>query len=338
MKKTKKILSLAVAMILLILTGCGGGSSTSGTESKESGGKTYDFKLTHVTQQSHAWHLFAEKFGEELNTRSDGRMNLEIYPAAQLGPEKDMVQQLETGSLEFAVLTGPYLATRVPAFDAWNMPFLFPTLEDSLNATDSEPAQKMLGQLSDQGLKGLGYMLSGNHHLLLKGDPIKSASDLKGKNIRITGGPAVIEFWKGTGASPVAMGLNEVYSALQTGVVDGVSVDPSGLATEKFQEVSDSYVLTNQMAFGGVIVASSAVYDKLSPEDQEIVNESVKAAEAWGKEELLRQDKENLELLRKELNVVELEDRASFDELKQEIYKDFSGDPLIKEFIELNAK
>ena len=122
------------------------------------------------------------------------------------------------------------------------------------------------------------------------------------------------------------------------GVVDGVSVDPSGLATEKFQEVSDSYVLTNQMAFAGAVVASAAVYDKLSPEDQKIVDESVKAAEAWGKEELLRQDKENLEALKKELKVTKLEDTSSFDELKQAIYNDFSSDPLIKEFIELNSK
>ncbi|WP_428908485.1 TRAP transporter substrate-binding protein [Niallia sp. Krafla_26] len=335
MKKTRKILSLVVVMFLIILAGCGGGSSTT---SNESGGQTYNFKLTHITQESHAWHLFAEKFGEELNQRSDGRMNLEIFPAAQLGPEKDMVQQLETGSLEFAILTGQYLATRVPAFDAWNMPFLFETLEDSLKATETEPAQKMLDEISNQGIKGLGYMFAGNHHLLLKGEPIKSMEDLKGKKVRIAGGKAVIDFWTKTGASPVAMGLNEVYQALQTGVVEGVSVDPSGLYTEKFQEVSDSYVLTNQMAFPGAVVMSSTVYEQLSPEDQQIVEEAVAAAEEWGKKELLRLDKENLELLRNELEVVELEDRGSFDKLRNEIYEEYSSDPLIKEFIEENKK
>lgn len=339
MKNTKKWMSIAVVLLLLLLSACGGGSSS--TSSEEEGGdkgKKYNFKLTHITQQSHAWHLFAEKFGEELNARSDGRMNLEIYPAAQLGPEKDMVQQLETGSLDFAIITGQYLATRVPAFDAWNMPFLFENLEDAVNAIDSEPAQKMLEELNDQGLKGFGYMLAGNHNLLLKGDPIKSVDDLKGKKIRITGGQAVLEFWTNTGASPVAMGLNEVYSALQTGVVDGVAVDAIAAYSEKFQEVSDSYVLTNQMAFPGTVVASKAVYDQLPAEDQKIVEEAFKAAEAWGKEEIVKLNEESLKNLGKEIKVEEIADRASFDKLKQEIYDKYSSDALIKEFIEANSK
>ena len=319
----------------MILIGCESGRATALTKTD---GQTYNFKLTHITQESHAWHLFAKKFGEELNQRSNGRMNLEIFPAAELGAEKDVVRKLEAGSLEFAILTGQYLATRVPAFDAWNMPFLFETLEESLNAIDSEPAQKMLDDISIQGIKGLGYMFAGNQHLLLKGDPIKSMEDLKGKRVRIVGGEAVIELWTKAGASPVVMGLNEVYQALQTGVVEGVSVDPSGFYTENFQEVSDSYVLTNQMAFPGAVVMSSAVYDELPAKDQKIVQEAVTAAEKWGKEELLRLDKENLKRLKKELEVVELEDRESFDKLKNEIYEAYSVDPLIKEFIEVNSK
>src|SRR5699024_8436054 len=95
---------------------------------------------------------------EELHTRSDGRMNLELFPAAQLGPEADMVQQMQNGSLDFALLTVPYLSTRIEAFDAWNMPFLFEDLEAGIKASDTEPAQEMLGLLDEQRLKGIGYL------------------------------------------------------------------------------------------------------------------------------------------------------------------------------------
>jgi tripartite ATP-independent transporter DctP family solute receptor len=346
----KKCSVLIIAFSLLLLSACGGGGAgtstgnstgnSGGTENQktEDPGKTYNFKMTHITQTSHVWHMFAEKLAEELNTRSNGRMKMEIYPSGQLGPEKDMVQQLETGSIDFALITVPYLSSRVPELTAWNMPFMFPTLEDSVVAIQSEPAQKMLGLLESQGILGKGYMFAGNHQLLMKDTPVKSAADIKGKKIRVTGGPAVLDFFTAAGASPVAMGLTEVYSALQTGVMDGVSVDASGLITEKFYEIADYFVLTNHMAFPGIIVASKVVYDGMPAEDQKIVDEAIKGASEWGLQELLRLDKENTEKLKEHLTVMELEDRESFYQARDEIYAKYMDNELIKEFIEANMK
>lgn len=349
MKLLKNMCVFALAVSLLLLSACGGGqpAASSGSapsntsqpaEAKADSGKTYNFKMTHITQPTHVWHMFAEKLAEELDTRSNGRMKMEIFPAGQLGPEKDMVQQLETGTIQFALITAPYLSSRVPAISAWNMPFLFPTLEAAVAAADSEPAKKILKPLQDQGMIPMGYMFSGNHHLLMKEDEVTSAEGVKGKKLRVTGGPALLEFWAEAGASPVAMGLPEVYGALQTGVVDGISIDAIALLSEKFYEVADEFILTNQMAFPGIFVASKTVYEQMPAEDQKIVDEAVKAAAAWGNQELLRLDEESKEKLKEHLTITDMVDKDSFNQARDKIYQKYSEDPMIKEFIEINSK
>ena len=306
MSKLKTFFIISIIMTLF-LSGCSEEKSAKeGTSGNE---ESYNFKMTFVTQNTHIWNSFAEKFAEELSDKSDGRMKMEIYPAAQLGPEPDMVQQLENGSIDFAVLTVPYLSSRFPSLDAWNMPFLFEDIETTMAAQDSESAQEMFGLLDGQGLKGIGYMFAGNHHLLMKNDAIKNVEDVKGLKIRFTGGPSVLDYWKGLGASPIAMGLPEVYSALQTGVIDGVSVDTNALLSEKFYEIADNFVLTSHMAFGGMIVGSKMNFEKMSEKDQKIIDEAAKVAAEWGRNELIRIDTENLTELEKHITVVELESR-----------------------------
>src|SRR5699024_6364253 len=97
------------------------------------------------------------------------------------GEESDMVEQLENGSIDFAVLTVPYLSTRFPELDAWNMPFLFDDLEDVIEAQETDSAQEMLGLLENQGLLGMDYFFAANHNLGVKGDSIRNIDDVKGK-------------------------------------------------------------------------------------------------------------------------------------------------------------
>jgi len=351
MKKIRQVFSIVMIISLFVLAACGnsGGNSsssssqtsttpsTSGVE-KGTSGESYTFKLTHITQISHVWHKTAEKFGEELERLSNGRMKLEIFPASQLGQEQDMVSQMVNGTIDFGFITNAYMSSRDEALNAWFMPFLFENLEAVKKARDSESAKTMLQQMDQQGLVGLDFMFTSNHHLLMKSGAIKSAEDLKGKKIRIIGSPAIKDFWSSVGAVPTPMPLPEVYTSLQTGVIEGVTIDTDAMITEKFQEIAKDLTLTNQIAFPAVVVASKTNFEKLSPEDQNIVKEAMKIAIDWGIEEAIKRETSNIEKLKEMgVSVYELESKDSFKKSKDEVYNKYSQNPLIKQFIEENS-
>jgi tripartite ATP-independent transporter DctP family solute receptor len=317
----------------LVLSACGSnGANTGDTGNSE----TLTFKATHVVQESHIWHKTAEKFGEELEALSDGRMKLEIYPASQLGQEKDMAQQLETGSLDFGFMTNAYMSTRQDSLNAWFMPFAFKDLTEANKLRESEAAQEMLKELEGQGLIGLDFIFAGNRHMLMKDSHISSPDDLKGKKVRIIGSPAMQDFWEQTGAGPTAMPLSEVYTSLQTGVIDGIDIDLDALVTEKYYENASKLTLTNHMTFPSVIVMSQQSYSKLSNADQQIVKEAIKKATDWGIAEAIKREEENLQTLKDAgVEVQELTDPSAFDEIKTKVEDEYSNkSPVIKSFLE----
>ncbi|OMP66061.1 C4-dicarboxylate ABC transporter substrate-binding protein [Domibacillus epiphyticus] len=333
MKRFKAIAAASVlSTAVLALSACGEDTASNETD----GGETRTFKISHVTQESHVWHQTALKFGEELEALSDGRMNVDIYPASQLGQEKDMVQQLETGSLDFGFLTNGYMSTRQDSLNAWFMPFTFKNLEEAAALRKSAAAKQMLEELSSQGLLGLDFAFAGNRHILLKDGHVQSPDDLKGKKVRIIGSPAIQEFWEKTGAGPTAMPLPEVYTSLQTGVIDGIDIDLDALATEKYYENAENLTLTNHMTFPTVIVMSQQVYDSLSPEDQKIVKEAISKAVDWGVEEAIAREQKNLEELKKiGVKVEELKDPSSFEAITKEVTDKYSSQSeVIKSFLE----
>lgn len=337
----KKKLSLALAPILslsLILAACGGGSQEQGSGEAQ-GGKTYTFKLAHTTQPTHVWHKTAEKFNEELNARSSGRMKVNLYPASQLGPDKDLMQQLETGSLDFATIAGGYVGTRSEAFNAWFMPLLFNNLEAAVAARNSEPAKKILAELDKQGLVGMDYIFAGDRHVLMKNSSVTKAEDLQGKKIRVSASLVVQDFWKAAGAGPTPMPLSEVYTALQTGVIDGVDIDLDALMTEKYYELAKNLTLTNHMVYPGIVMMNKAKFESMPQEDQKIVTEAMKAAVEWGNKEQIALEHKHLEDLKAlGATVTELTNVESFKSISDELYTKYSKNPLIQEFIQANQK
>ena len=333
--KQRKLAFLSIFILLLLtLVACGGGDGS--TESAGTGeGDTRVFKVSHVVQESHIWHLTAEKLNEELQERSDGRLSLEIYPASQLGAEQDMVQQLETGSIDFGFLTNAYMSTREESLNAWFMPFLFSDLEEAAAMRESEEAQQMLDSLESQGLIGLDFAFAGNRHILMTDGFVESPDDLSGKKMRIIGSPAVQMFWEETPAGPTAMPLSEVYTSLQTGVIDGMDIDLDALVTEKYYENSEYLTLTNHATFPTIIVMSKQTFDSLSEEDQEIVKTSLKNAVDWGVEEAIKREETNLQEL-KDLGVQVHEiDGSDFQEITDKVREEFAGrNEIIKSFID----
>lgn len=326
-KKWTRIFVLA--FLVFVLTGCSAISVTQDEGTKE-------FKIAHVTQESHIWHQTAVKFGEELEKLSDGRFTVNLYPSSQLGQEKDYMLLLETGALDAAMLTNGYMSTREESLNAWFLPFTFNTIEEAIEMTKTEESQALLGTLNIQGIKGLGFIFAGNRHMLLSDGEVQSPDDLYGKKMRILGSPIMQMFWGEMGASPTAMPLSEVYTALQTGVIDGMDIDLDALMTEKYYETAENLTITNHMTFPAVFVISEKVYNDLPEEDQAIVDEATKRAIAWANEETVKRETETLQTLReKGINVVDLTDNSSFIEAKNNVIETYvNRNELIRNFVE----
>lgn len=328
----KYMVVLLMGTLILALAACSGGDSdTEGTS-----GDKHKFKIAHIVQESHVWNATAEKFGEELSELSDGRMEVQIYPAGTLGAEADMVQQIETGAIDFGFMTNAYMSTREDSLNSWFMPYLFADLEEAIAMRESDASKQMLDQLSSQGLLGLDFMFAGNRHVLMTDGFAETPTDLKGKKIRIIGSPAMQSYWEKVGAGPTAMPLTEVYTSLQTGVIDGIDIDLDALVTEKYYENAKYLTLTNQMTFPTVIVMSQQSFDGLSEEDQAIVKEAMKKAVDWGTEESIAREQSNLETLKAAgVEVLEEVDTTAFQAVSDEVREQFSEQSdIVKSFIE----
>lgn len=333
----KKLYLYLLIVSVITLTAC---SQTVGqTQNKDS--EVHTFKLTTIVQPTHVWAKTAEKFNEELQSRSNGRMKVEIFPASQLGQEKDMIQQIESGVVDFGFITNAYMSTRAPYFNAWFLPFLFDSTDEVIQMKDSEIAKKMLEKLKEQRIIGMDYLFTGNHHFLMSKGAIDSPRDLQGMKMRTTGAPIINETFEKLGATATTIPVNEVYTALQTGVVEGIHASVDGTITQRFHEVAKDYSLISAFAFPAIVVSSEKTMNNLSPEDRKIVNEAMKAAVEWGIHEAVKVDHEDLSKLKDEgLNIHEVKNKDAFRKAVKDIYDKYSKeDPLIQQFVnEVQAK
>ena len=335
--KKRIVVMLLTVMAMLVVSACGEESSGGTTSEK---GQTYTFKLGHEAQETHVKHLVAKKFKEELEERSDGRMKVNLFPARQLGTEKDMVQQIETGTLDFGIISNGYMSSRSESLNGWFMPFLFDGLESANEARQSDAAKSMLEELDNQGIVGYDVFFAGNRHILMKSGAIENIVDIKGQKIRVPASPVFEEFWKSAGAGPTPMALPEVYTSLQTGVIDGIDVDLDALLSQKYYEIGKDLTLTNHMTFPEVAIGSKQVLEKLSDEDQQIVKDAMEASVNWGAEEGIKLENARIEEVKeKGVNVTELKNTEELQPIIDDMYQTYSGkNDVIKSFIEENQQ
>ncbi|SDI27439.1 tripartite ATP-independent transporter solute receptor, DctP family [Alteribacillus persepolensis] len=345
LQKYWKRFTIAMGMAVL-LTACGNGGETtdSGADPQSGEGESgtaegavqaeHEFKLGLITPPAHMWHQAAEKFKEELETNSDGRMTLDIYPSGQLGNESDMLQQIESGSIDFGFITAAEISSREDVFSAWFTPYLFETIEDAHQAREADIAQEMLGTLEQYGMTGLDYLFAGQRVMLFKDKKVQQPEDMEGLVLRVTPSPPMLEFYNSTGASTEGIPLPEVYSAVQTGVIDGMDMDLDATITNKFFEVVDYGAVTNHMVWPSVAVVNTDTFSSLPEEDQQIIEQSLESAADYAVETRSAQEEEFKQTLTDEgMEIYEL-DKSVFEEQIEsfdEKYKE--KDPMMEEFI-----
>lgn len=323
---------------MFVLAACGNGeteeSAEADTESSDGGeAETYEFRLGHIAPDDHIWNEGAKKLAEELEERSDGRMTMELYPGGQLGNDADMIQQIQSGSLDFGLITNAHLTTESDAFSAWFAPFLFDSYEAALEASNTELGEEILATLDGQGVKAMDYMFSG-HRTMMFSEKIETPEDIAGLTLRVTPSPALEDWYRMLGASPESIPLPDVYQSAQTGVIDGMEMDLDAAVTSNFNEVTGYGAMTNHMVWPSVMVMNEDLYGNMSEEDQKIVVESMAAASEYGTMERAGMEQEYIDTLTERgMELYEMEDGA-FDSYIEEFDEKYRAlDPLIDEFI-----
>ena len=230
-----------------------------------------DFRVGLITPPVHVWNQEVEAMGETLSETSDGRMSVTAFPSGQLGSERTMLQQLQTGALDMAWLTTAGITVRVPDMSALHAPFLVDNIEDAAKVLRSSEAREILDALPKAtGTVGLCYAMTGMRQLLTK-DPVASAQDLDGKRFRITPAPPIQTFFEMFGAAPAPMPLTQVYDALANGQIDAIDMDHESIINFGYHDHAKYKMETNHQIFGMVALISGRVWAQLSDEDKEIV-------------------------------------------------------------------
>lgn len=225
-------------------------------------------KVAHNGTANHPFQVGFEKFKDVLAAETEGAVEVQIFPNAQLGSEEEASQMVKLGLIAAsASSTAGGLSTSVPQAELFNLPFIFRDLDHCYQVLDGPTGQWLANIVEDKfNCVVLGYWFSGIRNVWNAKRPILTPDDLRGIKIRVMSSPILIETFNTLGAQATPMAFGELYSALQMGVVDGAETDHLDLLYEKFHEVTKYVSYTNHMFLVIALIFSKKMFDKL-PQD-----------------------------------------------------------------------
>lgn len=227
-------------------------------------------KLSGIQPLEHP-SSYAEKFfAEQVATLTNGSVKVETYHNTQLGDAVANVQSIRNGTIGFTVVSASNLNQVVPQMDMFSLPFLFKSEAHFWWFLAQPQAEEFVKALEDKGLKKIGYIDSGSRNFFTQ-KAIKSPADLKGQKIRVMASPVMVKTMEAMGATGVPVAWAELYSALQTGVVDGAENNHPSVVAKKFYEVSKYYTLDEHMRIPDLLVVSMKVYNQLNDQQKQAV-------------------------------------------------------------------
>jgi len=234
-------------------------------------------RFSIATNEAHPLYAGAARFKEALEAATGGKMLVQIFPSAQAGDEAASLQLIRSGGLQFASHSSSLAssASNEPVLQGWALPFLYPTSDAAYRAWDSELAHKSFAAYEKHGFKCLERWDNGFRQLSTN-KPINGVEDVRGLKLRTPDGAIYIATWKALGAVPTPMAFTELYTALQTGVVEGTELPVQVLDSSKFYEVQKNFAEVNYMNDPACFSVSLQFYRSLTPELRAAVDKAAK--------------------------------------------------------------
>ena len=240
-----------------------------------------------------------ESLGKKLEAATNGRLTVQIFASMQLGGEKEAIEQAQVGALQFARVSVGTIGPVIDDLNVLNLPFLFRNTAHMQKVIDGALGSELLDKVTANekaGLVGLCWMDAGARSFYNTKHPIKSIADLKGLKVRVIGNPMFVDMANALGANGVAMGYDQVFSALQTGVIDGAENNPPSFVFDNHYQVAKNYTLTEHLIVPEILVFSRKSWDSLSKDDQALIKKFGGEAQAeervlWAEYEKQAMDK-----------------------------------------------
>lgn len=275
--KRSKWLMMGLTGVLatsMLLSGCGGAKSADG-------GKQIVLKTAELQPEDYPTTMALKEMAKLLDERTKGRIKMQIYAGGQLGGEKETIEMTQAGAIAINRDSTSPLVSFVPKMGVFSMPYLFRDEDHLWKVLEGPIGKEMLKELEGGGLVGLAYYDSGARSFYSRTKAINTPEDAKGQKIRVQQSNIFVDTVNVLGASATPMGYGEVYTSLQTGIIDGAENNPPSLYSSKHFEACKFYSLDEHAMVPEVLVMSKKIWDTLSPEDQKIVQQAATDSVAY---------------------------------------------------------
>jgi tripartite ATP-independent transporter DctP family solute receptor len=267
--------------------------------------------------------------GKKLEAATGGRLSVQMYPSMQLGGEKETIEQAQVGALAMARISVGPMGPLVPELNVFNLPFMFRDNAHMEQVIDGAIGDELLKKLSGHptaGLIGLCWMNAGTRNVYNSRKPVRSIDDLKGLKIRMMGNPVFVDTMNALGGNGVAMGMDQLVNAMQTGVVDGAENNYPTYATGQHYRYAKYYSLTGHLMIPEILVFSKRTWDTLSKDDQALIAKL--AREAQQEQRKLwyaMEDKSIKQIEAAGVEIIKIDDKAPFQAAVKPVWDKYAA-------------
>jgi len=263
-------------------------------------------------------------FRKEVARLTNNQLQVDVFPAMQLGGAKENVDAVRSGTLALTWVGGAFLSRIAPELEAVSLPFVFPNRETAFRVIDGPVGAAIDKKLQDKGFISLGWMELGMRHVTNSRGPIKTMADLKGLKIRLQPNETHLATFRALGANPVAMDVKELYSALEQRVVDAQENPYTVIGASRYSEVQKHLSNSGHFFDFIAVVASKRAFEQLKPEYQKAVREAMTATIAFQRKLAIDEEAKRLAELKGKMTYTEIAP-AAIEEMRK------SSAPVIEE-------
>ena len=290
MKKRTLFLQMLSLLLVVLLAGCSGGSAPSGSGSSAGSGssgngapaggdssgnstpdKTYTITLSSHQSSSSVHHWTCAEFKSRVEERTNGAVTVNLFEDAQLGNERDNIEGVQMGSIQMCLADTGYVANLTSDYNILQLPFLFRDYDHLNEVLNSDIVGSMNQKMIDEsGIRALSWYPDGLRDFLMN-TPASSVAEFKGCKLRAMESDVIIDCIEALGAAATPIAWGEVYTSIQTNVVEGLEAAPTSLYTSKFYEVADKLIKTEHINLGVTLLMNEAFFQTLPAEYQDII-------------------------------------------------------------------